>query len=296
MGIGIFLEIRSCTPENAECLLALGNSTSVIGWLFCLSKLGGQTSEHTAHLMVARNIAQANINSSSCLASHHLKDKLNFVANLLLFAGGITRSGKKRHPIAFNNPPDDILTQHFHTHYSAQILASFKICRLPDKILSLALLVLQTAALSLTAGKKAVMRATTASGANGVASALKQESILIPSSLVYPQTSVHFLSRPSSCATTQSTGSQMAPLMEHIKCKWARALCGKPQATWLGRFSTISNQAPFTSKAHPSCSPQLVPCCALLRMSTLPPIVKRPSPQTPQAYALVVRTWSSGVT
>ena len=38
-------------------------------------------------------------------------------ADLFLFSGGITQAGGKKHPIAFDDPANDILTQRFHLYY-----------------------------------------------------------------------------------------------------------------------------------------------------------------------------------
>jgi hypothetical protein len=70
------------------------------------------------------------------LASQHLKGGLHFVAGLLSFAGSRTQAGGKRHPITFNNPPNDIIIQRFHPCYPEQIPATFAISQLPSKILS----------------------------------------------------------------------------------------------------------------------------------------------------------------
>jgi hypothetical protein len=93
------------------------------------------------------------------------------VADLLWFAGSRTRAGGKRHPIAADDPPDDILTQRFHLYFPDQIPANFAICPLPSEVLSWVSSILQTAAFSLIADKKGAMRTMTAPGGDGWGSA-----------------------------------------------------------------------------------------------------------------------------
>jgi hypothetical protein len=104
------------------------------------------------------------IDTNHCLASQHLKDKLNTIADLLSFLGS---SQGKPHPITFNNPSDDVLTQHFHTNFASQIPANFKISPLPKKILSWIVMVLQTHKIHLTLAKRAQTKPMIDAGTNG---------------------------------------------------------------------------------------------------------------------------------
>jgi hypothetical protein len=132
-----------------------------------------------------------------CIASQHIKVELiNNVADLLSFAGSLTRAGGKTHPLAADGPPNDILTQRFHSAYPEQIPANFAISQLPDENLSWASRVLQITASLLTADKKAATKTKTASGVDGSDSASKPAAYLTPSSLVYPQTTKNFSPDP----------------------------------------------------------------------------------------------------
>ena len=69
-----------------------------------------------------------------CLASQHIKGDLNVVADLLSFAGNGDRG--KAHPLAYDDPPNDILTQRFRDYLPSQVPANFEICQLSSEILS----------------------------------------------------------------------------------------------------------------------------------------------------------------
>jgi hypothetical protein len=267
MAVNIWLE---CLEADAhDCILALGDNTSAVGWLHNSSRLNTKWAAHEAHLVVARHVALLVLNAGCCLASQHIQGDLNTVADLLSFAGGMTRAGGKRHPIAFDDPPNDILTQRFHLYYSEQIPANFKISPLPKKISSWVLSVLQIAASYLTAESKRATNLTTELGGGGLVSAPRREEVLTLSSLNYPQSDENFSSDPSLSAFVRRNGKkEAAQLMESVKSQWSRALCAKPQATWLRRFGAICNQAPCTSRAHPSCSLPPAPSSRPLPMPT----------------------------
>jgi hypothetical protein len=181
-------------------MLSLGDNTLAVGWLHNSSRLDIKLVAHAAHLVVARHVALLALNAGCCLASQHIQGDLNVVANLLSFPGGMTRAGGKRHPITFDDPPNDILTQRFHLCYSEQISESFKTSPLPSEISSWVLSVLQIAASSLTTGSKTATSPTIGPGGAGSVSATKQEKALTLSSLSHPQSDESFLSSPSSPA------------------------------------------------------------------------------------------------
>jgi hypothetical protein len=142
---------------------------------------------HSAHLIAARKVAQLVLDADCCLASQHLKGDLNFVADPLPFAGSRARAGGKRHPIAFDDPPNDIITKRFHLCYPQQIPKTFAMSQLPSEIFSWVSSMLQTAASSMIADRRAATRTKTEPGADGWDSAERQASLLIPSSLACRQ-------------------------------------------------------------------------------------------------------------
>jgi hypothetical protein len=207
--------------------------------------------------MVARKLASLVLENDHCLASQHLKGDLNIVADLLSFDGS---SREKPHPLAFDCPPDSILTQRFHQYLPAQIPANFAISPLPTKILSWIAVILQTHELYVTADKKAQMNLKTAVGDGGLDSAPEPDSPLTPSSLLYHNEKSKSWQNPSSLATAQLSGLNMVDLRATVNAQWLQALCERPQATWLRRFGNVSNRAPSTSKTTKSCVPPSNSC------------------------------------
>ena len=133
MAVNIWLE---CLDSDLhDCILSLGDNTSGVGWLHNSSRLNNKWAAHEAHLMVARHVALLVLNAGCCPVSQHIQGELNTVADLLSFAGGITRVGGKRHPLAFDGPPNHILTQRFHLYYPEQIPENFRISQLPARFL-----------------------------------------------------------------------------------------------------------------------------------------------------------------
>jgi hypothetical protein len=218
MAINVWLE---CVDSDAQdCILAIGDNTSGAGWIHKSSRL--KSVAHKAHLMVARHMALLVLNADCCLASQHLQGDLNTVADLLSFSGGITRAGGKTHPIAFDDPPDDILSQGFHLCYPGQIPENFKISPLPSDITSWVLSILQTAASSLTAELKEATNQKTEPGDAGSASAPKPEEAMTLSSISYPQTDKSFSSGPSLPVFEWPDGKREAEsLKASVKSQWS---------------------------------------------------------------------------
>ena len=234
---------------------------------------------HEAHLLASRHVALLALNTNCCLVSQHLRGDLNTVADLLSFAGDITRAGEKKHPVAFDDPPDDIPTQRFHLCCPGQIPANFKISS-PSVISSWVMCILQTAASCLTVEPKKATNPRTGHGDAGLASAPKPDEAMTLSSISHPQTDKNFLSDPSSPAFERPDGRKEAELLqESAKSQWSRALCAKPQATWSRHSGTITNKVPSTSKALPSCFLPPAPSSKPSPMPTLCPNGSTPSAQ-----------------
>jgi hypothetical protein len=256
MVINIWVECIDSTGKH-ECILALGDNTSAIGWLFSTSKFPANSAAHQAHLVAERQLSRVLLQNDHCLASQHLKGELNTVADLLSFSGS---SRGKPHPIAFDDPPDDVLTQRFHTHFASQIPENFKISPLPRKILSWIVTVLQMHESYLTLAKRARTKPTTDAGADGLDSAPMLASGLTLSSILYPSKRKTSSVEPSSPVTGLPSGASPVNLQDIVNARWSQVLSERPQATWLRRFGSNSNQAPYTSKEERPCAPQSAPC------------------------------------
>jgi hypothetical protein len=150
MMVTIWLVLIECkeTGSEQDCILALGDNVSAIGWLHKSGNLPLDLPYYKAVQLTARRLlARLVTGSSHCLASQHIKGDKNTVADLLSFAGD-TRG--ETHPLAPDYPSDCILTERFHSCLPQLIPASFNISPLPSEISSFVILALQTLELSLT--------------------------------------------------------------------------------------------------------------------------------------------------
>jgi hypothetical protein len=252
MVVTIWLIIIECAEEGSseDCILALGDNTSGIGWLFRSGKIKPQSVYYTAVQLIARKLATLVLESSHCLASQHLKGSKNTVSDLLSYTGA-TREAP--HPLAPDNPSDAELTHRFHRYLPQLIPQHFEISPLPSEILSFFILALRTAELSWIRVKRNPTSPGTASGAVGSVSAPKPASIT-PTSVTYQSPNKNSSFELSSASTESLTGISQADFVANVRDPWWQALCALPQATWLRRSGTISNAAPFTSRTEPSSS------------------------------------------
>jgi hypothetical protein len=251
MVVGIWL-ICLDPNANSECILAIGDNTSAIGWLFKSGRMPTNTVTYAAIQLVARKLGSLITCSPHCLASQHIKGAANVVSDLLSYTGS---ARGKPHPLAADNPSNAELTQRFHASLSSQIPPNFDISPLPNEILCWVMQVLQTVESSLMQSKKQDIRPLTVSGAAGYTSATAAVSTITPSSLTFPQGTRNSSSAHSSSYIASPPGIPTVDLPAGVANRWSAALCGMPQAVWLRRFGTIMNQAPFTSRTAPSCTP-----------------------------------------
>ena len=251
MAINIWL---SCLDDDATecCILAIGDNTSALGWLHNTSRLVPSWTAHSAHLMVARKVAQLLMKFRCCLASQHVKGELNVVADLLSFA---RRDRGKAHPLAFDDPANDELTDRFLTSLPSQVPANFAISQLPDELLCWTEQVLRVAESFLMEDKREATRCSIEPGDAGKDIASTWATTVTSASLCYPSTNRSYSYAPSSTFIEIPTGTPMADLQALVKAQWSQVLCAKPQATWLRRFGNASGEAPCTSRGLPTCGP-----------------------------------------
>jgi hypothetical protein len=162
--------------------------------------------------------------------------------------------------LAFDDPPDDLLTARFHKLLPSQIPANFAISTPPNEILCWATQVSQIAKLYLMENKKGVTREETEPGEDGWDSAASSATRLTPSSLCYPLSSKRSLSDPSLASIALPPGTPTVNLPAIVRSQWSRVLCAKPQATWLRRSGSVSGRVPCTSRGLPTCDHKSEPC------------------------------------
>jgi hypothetical protein len=254
MMITVWLVILECAEHGIEqaCILAIGDNTSAIGWLYKASKLDPSSPYYKAVQLIARKLARLITDSTHCLASQHIKGEQNIVSDLLSFEG--TARGYA-HPLAPDFPSDSILTERFHSCIPQLIPEDFAISPLPSEILSFLTLALQTIESSLIQSKKSPTKNETECGAGGSPSAQRPASTLTPSSLSYSTEKPSSSSGPFCPSTEWLNGAQQGPFLASVRAPWFHRLCVMPQALWLRRSGVTSNKAPFTSKEAPSYYP-----------------------------------------
>jgi hypothetical protein len=258
MMVTVWLILLECEQQRSEqdCILALGDNTSGIGWLYKSSRLLPGSLYYKPVQLIARKLARLTTASTHCLASQHLKGEQNIVSDLLSFAG--TARGYA-HPLAPDWPSDSVLTQRFHSLIPQLIPQDFEISPLPSEISSFVILALQTIESSLIQNKRRHTRSETESGADGSRSVPKQGSTLTLSSLNYSTEKPNSSSEPFSPSTEWLNGVRQAPFLASVRAPWFQQLCAMPQAIWLRRSGVTSNQVPLTSREAPSYSPPSEP-------------------------------------
>ena len=242
MGMVVNVWITCMEPDSRHaCILAIGDNTSAIGWLHHTAHLdpGGPTSN--AQLKVARKLARVLLKYDCCLASQHLKGELNVVADLLSFDG---EERGKRHPLAFDHPPNDVLTERFRKYLPTQVTEDFAISQLPDEISSWITQVLRIVERSLTDSRRAATKASTACGEGGRVTVNTSGIMGTPTSINYPSTREDCSSRLFSDSIGQPCGGSTGNLKEIVRDQWSQTLCAKPLATWLRRFGAVSGRVP----------------------------------------------------
>jgi hypothetical protein len=242
-------------PMGSRCLLALGDSTTAIGWVWRSGRVDHSSVCFEVIQETARKLASLLIDSSHVLATQHLQGTLNIVADLLSF----TQTRDKFNPIAFDDPPEDVLTQRFHSYLPSQIPSNFVISHLPNEILSWVTQQMVLLESSLIQSRKKATKMTTEPGVAGRAFVPKPEWVMTPSSLLYPETNPNWLPGPFSHSIATLRSMNQVDLAGNVASRWSAARCAVPQAVWLRRSGIIYNQAPSTSRAARSCIPKSSP-------------------------------------
>jgi hypothetical protein len=262
MVVNVWLMCETFT-EQPESLLAIGDNTSAIGWLFRSSRIDHDSLYYDALQLGARKLATLITDSEHCLASQHIKGDANLVADLLSWSGDVRGS---QHPLAMNQPSDEELTRRFHSHLPQLIPGYFQISPLPSEISSWITLALRTVESSWIRKTSRDTRVGTESGAAGDPTATPPASLTTTSSLSCPTKPSTSSFAPSSASIEQLNGLSQDDWKEDIRSHWSQALSKLPQTVWLRRFGTISNQAPFTSREAKTCIPPSKPSSGLSKM------------------------------
>ena len=139
-----------------ELILVLGDNTSAVCWIF-KSNLPLDSVYRPAVLFIARKIAKVVMISSNFIASQHLPGMLNLIADWLSFQGTerVENGTSKQNPVAYDCPPNDVVTNRIVSSFPQLVPADFRISHLPNEILSFASQAVQIFESSLTQKLKA---------------------------------------------------------------------------------------------------------------------------------------------
>jgi hypothetical protein len=249
MTVNVIVACRDSQDITHPCVLALGDNTSAIGWLFRSSRL--HQPHHHLHLSVARHLATEVIQNDCCLYSQHIPGARNTVADLLSYDG---RGRDKHHPIAHDQPDDATLTRRFHAHYSTQITTNFNISPLPPDIDSWLRLTLQTLESYVSDELNKPLNQPTVPGDAGAATVEKWVPPMTRHWTECPPKLDNLLAKPSSSTSDSPSGTQpeTQSLIACVRNRYYQTLSAKPSASWQRRIGSVAGRAPSTTRIHPT--------------------------------------------
>ena len=129
--------------------MGLGDNTSAVSWLFRAS-LPTQSFYQKAVSFIARTVAMRVSASKNFIVSRHLEGRRNVICDYLSFKGKDRNFKKKRtingvttfvekiavNPIAYERPPNDVVTNRILSSFPQLVPRGFKISHLPTDVLS----------------------------------------------------------------------------------------------------------------------------------------------------------------
>lgn len=243
MAINVLLLIREVNLTKFPCLLALGDNTSAIAWIFRSGKVKRNSRYYEAVKMIAREIAEQVMRAKAQLASQHLPGPMNDVSDLLSFSGEVRGY---TNPLTADDPSDEELTLRIHEKLPQIVPQTFKISPLPNDVLSFVITVLQTLESSWSPNKKRAGRDETDHGGDGnISSGTWGWNRYC---LEYPATLNSSLPRPLPSDTDCSTSTSRVQLLRSVRGPWYRRLSNLPLAMWLRRSGQITSRVPSTTK------------------------------------------------
>jgi len=243
MMVSILLMIRETRPDEEAVLLALGDNTSAIGWIFKSGKLPKQSRYYAPARMMARKIAEVTIQANVQVVAQHLKGTFNNVADLLSFEGD---DRGKQNPLTRDRPDDATLTNRLHSSFNQIIPENFEISDLPPEINSFTFATLGIIEESWEQNKKSHGESQREHGKRGSVSPPPSGSKIhsSTSSQANPESS-----SPeglyASCEIVNQTSR--TKLLHNVRNQWWRRLCTLPSATWLRRSGQTTGEVPCTS-------------------------------------------------
>ncbi|NER25769.1 MAG: hypothetical protein F6J96_34770 [Symploca sp. SIO1C2] len=242
MAVSLLLLIKETTAEKWPCLLALGDNTSAVGWVFRTGKLPKTSIYYAAAKAIARKIAREAIAAGVQICSQHIQGEKNDVADALTFEGD---ARGKANELTFDHPSDEELTHRMHQSLPQLIPENFEISPLPPDITSFVSQTLQIIEESLARSKKPPGQGLREHGIRGGPSQNDSE---------YQNTSTESIEKQGSSSASASSSkpesskwTSRTELLRSVRNRWLHRLLGVPSAMWARRSGQAVGEAPCTS-------------------------------------------------
>lgn len=232
MAITILLLLEEAKDEKEDfpCIMALGDNTSAISWIFRSSRIRKNSTYYPVVKHIARTIATRSMEARAKICSQHIAGKKNAVADILSFAGdarGYTN------PLTHDDPPNDILTKRIHFSFPQIIPSGFKISQLPREIESFALSVMRIMSKSWNHAGKLQTRRLTDNGDAGQASCRTAEYEAMTNSTRYQETARDCSWQEASLSPLEAQNSiSRVELLANVRDQWYQRLFAMPLAAW----------------------------------------------------------------
>ena len=222
--VTIWLDCHDGVLGQDDCVLALSDSTSAIGWMHRASY--GLNKPH--HRKVSQKLVELALENKFQIHPEHVPGKSNQVTDVLSRTFDCC---------------DTDLTHMIHSRFPNQIPSNFKISPLPTAISSWISSVAPQLPESSTDGSNQPTRALTEHGDGGTSTLDSSDC---------PTTPFWTASRPSapvpSSSALSSSDCETGITVEAMREIFGRALLRKPLASWQRSFGITTGQAPATSR------------------------------------------------
>ena len=251
MAVSILLLLEEAARENEKhpCLLVLGDNTSAISWIFKSGRVRRDSYYYSAVKFIARHITVKTLEREAQVCSQHIAGTSNSVADILSFEGRVR--GGKTDPLTEDCPPNDVLTNRFHSYHSQVIPHGFKIHQLPDEIESFVSSTMRIVARSWTQKGKRQTKDGIGTGGGGEHSCKSGEWEATSSLMRYPTSQRSCSWREDlSSIIERSTSTQRGELLRNVRSRWYQQLYETPLAMWHRRSGNVEGPAPSTSRTE----------------------------------------------
>ena len=224
MTINLWLALIECEEQGKtdELILALGDNTSAIGWIFKTSKLTKDSQYYTAANFIARKTANLLTKSKNILVAQHIPGKENEASDWMTFEGDDQSDEMKpvSHPIAYDRPSNDQFTERLLTVVPQLLPLHFKISHLPTELFSFAQESVHMLELSMLQNQRDTANTTRESGEGGSVSWQSVPLAQTPILEEYQQVKSPRSSKPFSKFIERLPSCPAEPFVVSVKNLW----------------------------------------------------------------------------